>query len=192
MKIKLFLILTLFTSVNLFAQVSSNEVGIDGKFYSKEESLFKAKKFLMENIIGATEKPVRFYADPLAAAASGQLTTLYYLCEEKNAEGLLIGFYGNYWNKEGVVYQGYAFRNFNKDEAIDFFEKIEETIKANMDYLYKGTDDFNVVFKYKDISIIISSNYKNYDFRVFWGDFDSTWENTSYSRSKRRFLKKLD
>ena len=84
------------------------------KEYSKEETLYKAKKFVFTEIIGSTNEVVEFEAVPLAAANSGELTTLLFKCETKQKEGLVLGFYGSYWNPSGVVYQGYDFNISDK------------------------------------------------------------------------------
>jgi len=190
MKIRLTLIFITIVSFSLYSQMSSKGM-IGAKEWSKEESLFKAKQFLVTNIFEISEKPIKFYVDPLAASSSGELTTLIYKCEDKNKEGLLLGFYGNYWNEAGVLYQGYSFKNFTKEEANDFLKKIEDVVKENKEFFSKDIDNNNVTFKYGDIQIILYTDYKTTKFRLFWNGFDSTWENTSFERTKMRFEKKI-
>jgi hypothetical protein len=109
----LFLLLVFILFPRLFAQ-SSEHTGIYfAKEYSKDEALYKAKDFVMDQILGISTGLVRFKIDPLASAASGELTSLVYSCDEKNATGLVLGFFGNYFNDSGVVYQGYGFKNLN-------------------------------------------------------------------------------
>jgi hypothetical protein len=46
--------------------------------------------------LGSTNQVVPFEVIPLAAASSGELTTLLYKCDSKQKEGLILGFYGIY------------------------------------------------------------------------------------------------
>ena len=81
------------------------------------------KSFLMYNLkdnqtvvlhYDNTKKLIKFDIDPLAAASSGELTSLVYGCDEKNLSGLVLGFYGSRWNDAGIVYQAYAFKPSRK------------------------------------------------------------------------------
>ena len=82
-----------------FSQISTASSGsFWAKEYSKEIALYKAKTFVLNDVLGISKDIVQFYIDPLAAASSGELTTLVYRCEAKNKEGLILGFYGNRWN----------------------------------------------------------------------------------------------
>ena len=75
----------------------------------------------MKNVIGIEKKLIKFDIDPLAAASSGELTSLVYSCDEKNLSGLVLGFYGSRWNDAGVVYQAYAFKNLPEKNALEFY-----------------------------------------------------------------------
>ena len=171
-------------------KVNSNNVWT-AKEFSKEISLFKSKEFLFKNVLGSTEQIVPFEVIPLAAASSGELTTLLYKCEAKQKEGLILGFYGNYWNDSGVLYQGYSFKNLEKEKAIEFLNKIVTTIDANNKFLKENSDNNNIYFKYDDMDVLIWTNAGIYTIRIFWEGFDSTWEKTAFERSKRRFEKKI-
>ena len=161
------------------------------KEFSKEISLFKSKEFLFKNVLGSTEQIVPFEVIPLAAASSGELTTLLYKCETKNKEGIILGFYGDYWNEAGVLYQGYSFKNLEKDKAIEFLNKIVASIEENKKFLNENGDNNNIFFKYDDMDVLIWTNLGTYSIRIFWQGFDSTWEKTAFERSKRRFEKKI-
>jgi len=190
METKLYLVLALFISFNVSAQVSSKYTAF-AKEYSKEESLFKAKEFLIKSIIDLKEnETIEFYVDPLAAASSGELTTLIYKCEQRNLEGMLLVFYGNYWNEEGVVFQGYGFKNLNREEAYAFFKKIDDAKEEHKKFLMEDVDNNNITFKFDDMQFIIWGGW--YKYRVFWNRFDSSWESVSYDRTRKRFEKKMD
>lgn len=117
MKIKLITLFTILTFTKTFSQVTSNQTNNNiwvAKEFSKDIALYNSKNFLFKNVLGVSPEVVKFEIIPLAAASSGELTTLLYKCESKQKEGLVLGFYGNYWNEAGVLYQGFAFKNFEK------------------------------------------------------------------------------
>ena len=186
-------ILSILSSLTFcFSQVKVNSNNVwTAKEFSKEISLFKSKEFLFKNVLGSTEQIVPFEVIPLAAASSGELTTLLYKCETKNKEGIILGFYGDYWNEAGVLYQGYSFKNLEKDKAIEFLNKIVTSIEENKKFLNENGDNNNIFFKYDDMDVLIWTNLGTYSIRIFWQGFDSTWEKTAFERSKRRFEKKI-
>lgn len=160
------------------------------KEYSKEGALFDSKDFLFNNVLKPADKPLKFEVIPLAAASSGELTTLIYKCEEKNIEGLVLGFYGSYWNPNGVTFTGFGFKSSDKNQATEFLNKIQDLINNEQDFLRDNSDSNNIVFRYDDIDVLISYNGTT-QVRLFWNNFDSTWEKTAFERSHRRFEKKL-
>lgn len=179
----------LLISIISFAQIP----GFYGaKEYSKDISLFKAKTFLTHDVLKTSGTSIQFEAVPLAAAGSGELTTLLYKCETQHTDGLILGFYGNYWDKSsGVSYRGYAFKDLPKDKAYDLLDKIETEIEKNKKFLKENNDYNNIVFEFDDLKIMIWTTSGGYMIRVFWNGFDSTWEKTSFGRSKRRFIRKI-
>ena len=192
MKIKLSLLIFILTNTLLFSQVQTNSNNMFyAKEFSKEVALYNSKNFLFKTVLGSTEQIEKFEIIPLAAASSGELTTLLYKSEAKQKEGLILGFYGNYWNNAGVVYQGFAFKNIEKNEAIKFLTKIQDAIDDNRKYLQDENDNNNIYFKYDDIDVLIWSNNNDYTIRLFWNGFDSSWEKLAFDRSKRRFEKKI-
>ena len=192
MKIKITTLSILSSFTFCFSQVKVNSNNVwTAKEFSKEISLFKSKVFLFKNVLGSTEQIVPFEVIPLAAASSGELTTLLYKCETKNKEGIILGFYGDYWNEAGVLYQGYSFKNLEKDKAIEFLNKIVASIEENKKFLNENGDNNNIFFKYDDMDVLIWTNLGTYSIRIFWQGFDSTWEKTAFERSKRRFEKKI-
>lgn len=192
MKLKFFTLVLSFLVLQLYSQVRVNSNNIwTAKEFSKDMSLFKSKEFLFKNVLGSTNEVVSFEVIPLAAASSGELTTLLYKCEAKEKEGLILGFYGNYWNEAGVLYQGYSFKNLEREKAIEFLNKIVSSIEENKKFLNESGDTNNIFFKFDDMDVLIWSVAGNYSIRIFWQGFDSTWEKTAFERSKRRFEKKI-
>ncbi|WP_025666528.1 hypothetical protein [Aquimarina megaterium] len=191
---KLLLIVILLLGLkNLNAQIEQVPGDFyEAKEYSKAISLFRAKTFLFKNVLKTTETVLQFEAIPLAAASSGELTSLLYRCESKGKEGLILGFYGDYWNNAGVSYQGYGFKNLPKEKAIEFLNKIEKAIEKNKKFLRGNNNNNNIVFDFDDMNVLIWTTSGSYRIRVYWNGFDSTWEETSYERSKRRFERKIN
>lgn len=204
MKKIIFIFLITSLSNLIFSQVSINSRSnglFFAKSFSKEISLYRAKKFVMNDIIGTSNEVVRFEIDPLASANSGELTSLVYFCEEKQKSGLILGFYGDFWNPEGVVYQGYGYKNIEKEKAIDLLNKIDSIGEKNFDYLSLDKDNNNIYFSYDDLTFLIyktgnggAYGYLGYmgslqlTIRVFWNGFDSEWNPTAFKRTKERLL----
>ena len=185
-----FLAILVATSVN--GQIRQTESNLfQAKEFSKDVSLFKAKSFLIQNVLETSENPIQFEATPLAAASSGELTTLLYKCPSQDKEGLILGFYGDYWNDAGFTFQGYGFKNLTKEQAFEFLNKIEAHIDQNQKFLKSNNDNNNIIFEYDDLKIMIWTTSAGYLMRIYWKGFDSTWEKTSYARTKNRFERKM-
>jgi hypothetical protein len=161
------------------------------KEYSKDIALYSSKYFLLNSILGSSTDITKFEITPLAAAASGDLTTLIYKSKDKAKEGLILAFYGDYTNKFGVVYKGYDFKHLDKNDASEFLNKIQSAIDSNKDYLYDEFDNNNIYFRYQDIDVLIWRSSLGNTIRLFWNNFDSFWEQTAFDRSKRRFERKI-
>jgi len=188
----LLLFLSLILSTISFSQVSVNKGIYFAKEFSKDVSLYKAKSFVMDEIIGIEEKLIKFDIDPLAATSSGELTSLIYNCEEKGLTGLVLGFYGDRWNDSGVLYQAYAFKNLTKDNALNILTKLNKYIEDESKYLSEDTDKNNMFFRYDDMTFLIYKTYSGPKIRIFWNGFDSEWESIAFTRTKKRFEKKLE
>ena len=169
---------------------TSNSVWL-AKEFSKEVALFRSKSFLYREVLGVETSINSFEIIPLAAATSGELTTLLYKSSTKNKEGIILGFFGDYWTDSGTGYQGYAFKNLDKTEAFEFLQKISDAIESHIKYMREDNDNNNIYFSYKDIDVLICSSSQSYTIRLFWSGFDSSWEKTAFERSKRRFEKKI-
>lgn len=186
------IILLFLLASTMYSQVKTNNNNIwVAKEFSKDIALFNSKSFLFKNILLSGPEITKFEITPLAAASSGELTTLIYKCADKQKEGLVLGFYGNYWNEAGVLYQGYSFKNFDKNQAVEFLNKIQNAMDENNKFLNAESDNNNIFFKYDDIDVLIFNSSQGNTIRLFWSGFDSTWEKTAFDRSKRRFEKKI-
>jgi len=191
MNLKLLAVAFIVVSNAAVSQVPVSSRIYFAKEFSKEITLYRVKSFLIEEVLGSSDKVVKFSIDPLAATKSGELTSLSYQCEDKNKEGLILGFYGNKWNKEGVTYQAYAFKNLPKDKATDVLNKLGVLIKEHSKFIDADDDNNNVYFHYDDMTFLIYRDGST-KIRVFWEDFDSEWEMIAFKRTKRRLLKNLE
>ena len=189
MKIRILFLSLLISTISL-AQVSVSTGLYFAKEFSKDQALYKAKDYVMQNIIGIEKKLIKFDIDPLAATSSGELTSLVYGCDEKNLSGLVLGFYGNRWNSSGVTYQAYAFKNLPENKALEILSKLDKYIEDESKYLSADSDNNNMFFQYDDMTFLIYRD-GSVKIRVFWNGFDSEWESTAFGRTKRRFERKI-
>lgn len=190
----MYLLLVLLFGTSIYAQVATPTTGglyWNEKEFSKDIALFRAKYFLFNDVLGKSEDINTFEVIPLASASSGELTTLLYRSEEFAKEGIILGFFGSYWNESGVHFKGYAYKDLDKKDALEFLEKISSAISEYDKFLSKNSDNNNIYFTYKDIDVLISYSGSTRIIRLFWNGFDSTWDGTAFNRSKRRFEKKI-
>ena len=142
-------------SQSLYSQFALSSNFLLAQEFSKEVTLYKAKAYVINEILGGSEDVIQFEIDPLAATTSGELTSLVYKCAIQSKEGLILGFYGNYWNDEGIVFKGYAFKNFPKEKALQLLLKISETIDKQLPFLNEDSNNNNVYFQYDDVTFLI-------------------------------------
>jgi hypothetical protein len=183
MKLKLLAFAILFSQYT-FAQVYGS------KKFSQDIALYKAKEFFIDNILGTTTvtEVIKFEIDPLAAALSGEVTTLSYRCADKNKEGILLGFFGDYWDTLGNVSQAYSFKDLPRQRAMDFFDKIDKTTEPLVKYLNEGVEINNVYFEFEDMKIIVYGTAP-IKIRILWNRFDCEWDYATFDKTKKRYMK---
>lgn len=187
-------ILLIYVPIFASAQIASqqkNKLYWSIKDFSKDIALFRAKDFVVNSVLGRKDNTVQFELDPLAAASSGELTSLVYRAEVLNVEGLILGFFGNHVTDAGTPYQAYAFKNLPAPKAKELLNLIESNIKENDKYLSADPGSNNIYFSYDDLTFIIDFDGQT-NIRVFWNEFDAKWDGTAFKRTKRRLFKKLD
>lgn len=162
------------------------------KEYSKEVSLYRAKAFIMSEVLGHSNDVIKFDIYPLVAAKSGELTTLVYKCDSKNKSGLLLGFNSSKFNEAGVTYQLYGFKNLSAKAANEFCDNLEIAIKIHRDYLESDNDNKNIYLNYDDIGVLIYKTSGGTQIRLFWKEFDSDWDYDSLTKTKKRLNKELN
>ena len=177
------------TGTGLLGLVAANS-------FSKEESVYRSKGYVMNSILGPTEAPLTYQVFALAAATSGELTSLVYTCTEQKKEGLLLAFYGTRWNEAGVVYQAYGFKDMPVVKAKELLSKIDKTIEKALVVdpfaIRSDVENRNVYFQYDDVTVLISiSGTGEPQIRLFWGQYDSEWNIGAFRKTVRRMEKKI-
>ncbi len=189
---KKYLLFTFLVFQITFSQVKQEIGNILGvKAFSKEISLFRGKAFVIKEVLGVNNNVTKFELDPMEAASSGELTTLYYNCDALNKEGLVLGFYGDYVNEFGLLLQGYAYKNFDKKQGLELLQKIEDAKTENADYLREDSDNHNIYITFDDVIILIYRKELLYKYRVFWKSFDAEWGDFAFRRTKNKFQLKI-
>lgn len=172
---------------SLSAQVEGN------KSYSKDVALYRAKEFLMSNVLDTNDRSIEFEVIPLVAEASGELTTLIFNCEEQNKSGLIIGFFNDKWlNPTGVNVESYSFKVFNEEQATEFIDLINKEVDKSWKFLKKNWNNNNLIVRYQDVDVLIWTSSSAPLMRVFWDGYDAEWQSLSFNRSKRRFERKIE
>jgi hypothetical protein len=158
--------------------------------FSKEEALYRSKAYIIKRL-GPSTQPRKFQAYALAAATSGELTSLVYSsAEDAQKAGLLLAFFGNYVNEQGVRYQGYGFKEFSKAQAEELMGKLEALLKtAPLDLAIEGS---NVYFSYDDLTFLFyDGSGQEQKVRVMWNGFDSEWNVGALHKTASRMVKKF-
>ena len=151
------------------------------KEYSKDIALYEAKFFIIE-ILGSSLDYDKFVIDPLAAAKSSEITSIFY--DGKNKKGLVLGFFSS---------KGYSFKNIEYEKALELLNKIESIIKNENKFLNADDNENNIYFNFEEmIFLIYREGPLRGRIRISWNNFDGEWENTAFRRTKRRFEKSIN
>ncbi len=119
MKIKLIIVVLIFTQVAV-AQIPTNNGFALCSAFSEKNSVVKAQGFLLKEILKSPEDIVQFELERIASSMSGDLTSLIYRCEGKQIEGMILAFYGDYWNEKGDIYKGFVLKIYPKIKHLNF------------------------------------------------------------------------
>lgn len=190
MKAKLLVVSLIFCN-SLIGQVATGDGFTYSKEFSKEILFSKAKAFVLKDVLGSSEGAVQFEIEPLATTTSKEVSSIVYKSDAKNKEGIILGFYGDYWNSAGVLTQGFAFKNLPKVKAVGLLSVISRTIEEQKEYLTKNSDNNNVYFQYDDITVLIY-NSTEIKIRIIWKSFDAEWAISAFKSTVKRFEKSLN
>jgi hypothetical protein len=178
----------LLIALGSFAQTSS-------KPYNKDIAEYRAKAYLIKNVLDnkndtITGKSILFETEALSSASSGELTSLYYNCKQNKKEGLLLGFFSDRWNPQGVIFNQYNFKNIPEINAKELLQLISLNIDIFNSIKVDYQNNYNFYFEFDDLIVLLYKINGSLKIRVFWGDFDADWDSTAFNRTYRRFLKK--
>jgi hypothetical protein len=195
------IIITLvFIPVFGFCQVTSQDgkilSGIMAQEYSKDISEFRAKEYIIKNILDPSDSIAEFEVNSITASKSGELSVVIYRCKEQQGkEGMLFCFWNQRVNEFNVEFNGYSFRNFYLNDAAKLLKYIEIIINNDCNNIINNTSNSdevkNLVVRYDDL---IFNFYREYlsgeiSIRIFWDEFDSIWNKSNFKTTKRRFEK---
>ena len=188
MKVQFYL-LSIIITFNCEAQVNAYRF-VPYSTWTKPASEYLAKRFVLDNFLGARNETVVFEIDALSSSASTELVTVAYNCLELNKSGIVFSFWGSFWNDNGYSMTGYGLKHLSLDSAIILLKRLE----SESDYISKITNkDFNLSFTFSEMTFILSqlSNQEigSIGIRVFWKDFDAGWNIDSIRRTLRRIEK---
>jgi hypothetical protein len=157
------------------------------KEFNKDQSLYLAKKYVIDEILGKSSETVLFDADALAATSTLEITSLVFNCVDKGKGGLIFTFWGNFWNDFGVVYSGYAFKYLSKDSATTLLTKLEKEKEKLFEYSkIIPESDAQTYFTFSDLTFLLKPEKFGASIRIFWKSFDAEWSAEAYNRTKRR------
>ncbi len=193
----IFIILLIIVSHNSWAQYASLLFG-DMKKYNQQVNLFESKRYIIDSIYGKSRTPVYIEIDAMTASSSGELTTLVHSCDSIRKKGVVFVFWGEYWNKYGVDYKGYKYKQLTFDQTIkltDFIlseaEKFKTRKYKNFEKYSFSSDGGETYFDYLDMTILLTGNREGVNnIRIFWGDFDATWDMASLEKTAKRVKQK--
>jgi len=188
MKLKVFIISILISAATV-AQIPTSMGFSLSDENSETIALEKAQGFLLREIIQCNENVTGFKLDRIASSMSGDLTSFIYSCEEREVKGLILAFYGDYWNDAGDIYKGFVFKNIPDIKAKEFIAKISRTMEEQKEFLSKDNDN-NISFQYDGLDVVISKDME-FKIRLFWNGFDADWDHWAFSRTKRVMVESL-
>ena len=168
-----------------YSQVPSSN-SVFTKQWSKDITLSMTKLYLVQNVVSVSNSEERLIVEGLSAATSGELTAVCYSGDSAKTVGIVLAFYGNYWNDQGVTYKGYAFKNMGETQAVNFLKKIIEVSDKNSSFMEGSMDNNNVVFKFDDMTLILYVNGPA-KLRLIWKDFDAEWSVYEARKTLKKF-----
>lgn len=180
MKQKLIIVIILISQISI-AQIPTRLGFTLSDKYSEDIAFTKTQEFLLKEILDPSEGIAQFELDRVSSTISGDMTLFNY--SHMGKKGLLLAFYGDYWNDAGDIYSGFVFKNLQENKAFDFLNKIERTLTEQKDFLAKDMNN-QVAFQFEDLSVIISRGIE-FNIKIFWNGFTAEWENLVFKRAKR-------
>ena len=96
--------------------------------------------------------------EALSSASSGELTSLYYSnvlgiksSVQNKKEGLILGFFSDRWNPQGVIFNQYNFKNIPEINAKELLQLISLNIDIFNSINVENQNNYNFYFEFDDI-----------------------------------------
>lgn len=193
--------LTIFIFINQENILSQMWGGLFNEYrkYNQDITLYESKRYIIDSVIGRSATPVYLEIDAIAAARSGELTTLVYSCDSLKKKGVVFCFWSDFWNKYGTDFKGYKYKRLTNDEAYLLIKIILSEVDKFRSRTYSGmyymgglmTDGGETYFDYLGMTILLTGNKEGVsNIRLFWGDFDAEWNIGDVERMKKRLDQK--
>ena len=151
---------------------------------------YKAKKFIIDSILGPNSASETFVVEALAGSKSTEISTMYFENNNSSEKGLIFGFYDDFWDKNGagVSFKGYGFRHVEYAEAVTLLDKIDKIITSYSSYLSADQNSNNIYFNFEDLLFLIYMDGGG-KIRIFYEGFDAEWDYQRFLKTKNRFKK---
>lgn len=171
----------------------------ENRKYNQDITLYESKRFVIDSIIGRSSSPVYLEIDAIAAAKSGELTTIVYSCDSLKRKGVVFCFWSDFWNKYGTDFKGFKYKRLTNDEAYTLIKMILNEVGKFSKRTYSGmsymgglmVDGGETYFDYLGMTILLTGNKEGVsNIRLFWGDFDAEWNIGDVERMKKRLDQK--
>src|SRR5260221_8354578 len=119
---RLLTLLCLAIPFTTFAQVNAPLA----QAYNKEITQYMVKEFIIREVLQIPPRQtIEVEINALTSSASGELTTVIYDCQALKKRGLVFGFWNEHFNEHNLAYKGYAFKNFEFENAKEMLEELE-------------------------------------------------------------------
>jgi hypothetical protein len=189
---KIFFLISFFLlSWTTYGQVKPGVGGIFSQLYSKEIAEYMAKEYIINELLKVPNKEViECDINSITASKSGELSIVIYNCKSLRKRGLLFAFWSDQISDFNTLYKGYAFRNFDFDEARQFFEAIMLILDQKKDLIKTDDENYskNAIYKWDDLTFVFyKGDLGGNLIRVFWNGFDSEWNQLNLKTTKSRF-----
>ena len=167
--------------------------------YNQDITLYEAKRYVIDSIIGRSKSPVYLEIDAIAAAKSGELTTVVYSCDSLKKKGVIFCFWSDFWNKYGTDFKGFKYKQLTNEESFSLIKIILSEVDKFRKRTYSGMyymgglmlEGGETYFDFMDMTVLLTGTKEGVsNIRIFWGNFDAEWNIGDVERMKKRLDQK--
>jgi len=165
--------------------------------FNKDYTLSKAKTFITNSLINDSITIAEVVLDPYISLKPDDISSICYSLKGKGWDdvGLLLGFYGEFWDDFEGSFKGYGFKLLKRNQATNFLKKIIDVKTSYENYLNKITYSNNVVFFYDDLKTIMFKEGNIFKVQIIWNGVSAIWSMEEVERTYegyKRLLKKSE